>query len=58
VALPGIYPPVYADGDLLIDGAAVDNLPVDVMRDRVDLVLRRPVDVINPEEPEERPFRH
>ena len=35
LALPGIYPPVYADGDLLIDGAAVDNVPVDVMRDRV-----------------------
>ena len=35
LALPGIYPPVYADGDLLIDGAAVDNLPIDVMRRRV-----------------------
>ena len=35
LALPGIYPPVYSDGDLLIDGGAVDNLPVDVMRDRV-----------------------
>jgi NTE family protein len=35
LALPGIYAPVYAAGDLLIDGAAVDNLPVDVMRHRV-----------------------
>ena len=35
VALPGIFPPVYADGDLLIDGAAVDNVPVEVMRGRV-----------------------
>jgi predicted acylesterase/phospholipase RssA/CRP-like cAMP-binding protein len=35
MALPGIYPPVYDAGDLLIDGAAVDNLPVDVMRRRI-----------------------
>jgi predicted acylesterase/phospholipase RssA/CRP-like cAMP-binding protein len=35
LALPGIYPPVYADGDLLIDGGAMDNLPVDVMRSRI-----------------------
>ena len=35
LALPGIFPPVYAAGDLLIDGAAIDNLPVDVMRGRV-----------------------
>lgn len=34
-ALPGIFPPVYADGDLLVDGGALDNLPVEVMRDRV-----------------------
>ena len=35
LALPGIFPPVYADGDLLIDGGAMDNVPVDVMRARV-----------------------
>jgi predicted acylesterase/phospholipase RssA/CRP-like cAMP-binding protein len=35
LALPGIYPPVYADGELLIDGSALDNVPVDVMRERV-----------------------
>jgi len=35
LALPGIFPPVYAGGDLLIDGSAVDNVPVDVMRGRV-----------------------
>jgi len=32
LALPGIYPPVYAAGELLIDGGALDNVPVDVMR--------------------------
>jgi predicted acylesterase/phospholipase RssA len=35
LALPGIFPPVYAAGDLLIDGSAVNNVPVDVMRGRV-----------------------
>jgi predicted acylesterase/phospholipase RssA/CRP-like cAMP-binding protein len=35
LALPGIFPPVYAAGDLLIDGGALDNVPVDVMRGRV-----------------------
>ena len=33
LALPGIYPPVYAAGELLIDGGALDNVPVDVMRE-------------------------
>jgi predicted acylesterase/phospholipase RssA/CRP-like cAMP-binding protein len=35
LALPGIYPPVYADGHLLIDGGALDNVPAEVMRGRV-----------------------
>jgi predicted acylesterase/phospholipase RssA len=30
--LPGILPPVYADGDLLVDGGLLDTLPVGVMR--------------------------
>lgn len=34
LSLPGIYPPVYAQGSgqLLVDGGVVNNLPVDVMR--------------------------
>jgi predicted acylesterase/phospholipase RssA/CRP-like cAMP-binding protein len=32
MSLPGIFPPVYAEGDLLIDGGAMDNVPVGVMR--------------------------
>ena len=35
LSLPGIFPPVYSGGDLLIDGSAVDNVPVEVMRGRV-----------------------
>ncbi|MET0459863.1 MAG: cyclic nucleotide-binding and patatin-like phospholipase domain-containing protein [Ilumatobacteraceae bacterium] len=32
VALPGILPPVALDGDLLVDGGVLNNLPCDVMR--------------------------
>jgi predicted acylesterase/phospholipase RssA/CRP-like cAMP-binding protein len=32
ISLPGIFPPVYADGDLLVDGATLNNVPADVMR--------------------------
>jgi predicted acylesterase/phospholipase RssA/CRP-like cAMP-binding protein len=35
LSLPGFLPPVYAAGDLLVDGAALNNLPVDVMRGRL-----------------------
>jgi predicted acylesterase/phospholipase RssA/CRP-like cAMP-binding protein len=36
LSLPGILPPVWHDGDVLVDGAALNNLPVDVMRARLD----------------------
>ncbi|HEV8623285.1 MAG TPA: patatin-like phospholipase family protein [Acidimicrobiia bacterium] len=35
LSLPGILPPVWHNGDLLVDGAALNNLPVDVMRERL-----------------------
>ena len=35
MSLPGIFPPVYDGGDLLVDGGAVNNVPADIMRDRV-----------------------
>jgi predicted acylesterase/phospholipase RssA/CRP-like cAMP-binding protein len=35
LALPGIWPPIYHAGDLLIDGGAMDNVPVAVMRGRI-----------------------
>jgi NTE family protein len=34
VALPGILPPVTYHGHLLVDGGVMNNLPVDVMRQR------------------------
>jgi predicted acylesterase/phospholipase RssA len=36
IALPGILPPVHHDGDLLVDGGVLNNLPVDAMRERVE----------------------
>ena len=35
LSLPGLLPPVYADGDLLVDGAVLDNVPAGVMRARI-----------------------
>jgi predicted acylesterase/phospholipase RssA len=32
VAIPGVLPPVPFDGDLLVDGGVLNNLPCDVMR--------------------------
>ena len=36
VAIPGVLPPVPFDGDLLVDGGVLNNLPVQVMRTRFD----------------------
>lgn len=35
ISLPGVFPPVNASGDLLVDGAVLNNLPVDVMARRL-----------------------
>jgi NTE family protein len=32
VAIPGVMPPVFTDEGVLVDGAAINNLPVDVMQ--------------------------
>ena len=32
ISIPGIFPPVHLNGHILIDGATVDNLPIDVLR--------------------------
>jgi NTE family protein len=32
VAIPGVLPPVFNQGDVHVDGGAINNLPVDVMR--------------------------
>jgi len=32
IAVPGILPPVFHHGDVLVDGGVLNNLPVDIMR--------------------------
>ena len=33
VSIPGVLPPLPVDGALMVDGAVLNNLPVDVMRE-------------------------
>jgi len=33
ISIPGVFSPVRLDGHVLVDGAIVDNLPVDIVRD-------------------------
>ena len=32
VAIPGVMPPVFRGDEILVDGAAINNLPVDIMQ--------------------------
>ena len=47
-AIPGVIPPIPNEGELLVDGGVLDNLPVDHLRDTglVDTVIA--VDVAPP----------
>jgi predicted acylesterase/phospholipase RssA len=57
--LPGFLPPVYAAGDLLVDGAALNDLPVDVLRDRLGSGCVVAVDLSPDVEPlNTAPFEH
>lgn len=38
-AIPGLAPPVPHDGDLLVDGGLLNNLPADIMRERCGTVI-------------------
>jgi predicted acylesterase/phospholipase RssA/CRP-like cAMP-binding protein len=51
VSLPAVLPPAFEDGHLLVDGGVLNNLPVDIMRQRiqgyviaVDLSVERGMD--------------
>lgn len=48
VAIPGVLPPVPFDGDLLIDGGVLDNLPVDLVVDDPSIGTIIAVDVAPP----------
>jgi len=47
-AIPGILPPVWHDGDLLVDGGLMNNLPVDLARERPGVARVLAVDVAPP----------
>ena len=34
ISMPGVEPRVCVDGEMLVDGGVMNNLPVDVMRER------------------------
>lgn len=51
VSIPGIMPPVACDGALLVDGAVLNNLPVDVMREMNPFGTLIAVDVTPPTGP-------
>ena len=36
-SLPGVLPPVMDEGNMLIDGGLLNNLPIDIMRQRSDV---------------------
>ena len=46
--LPGLVPPVVDDGDLLYDGALMNNLPIDLMRQDIRSGPVIAVDVVPP----------
>ncbi|MCY4400909.1 MAG: cyclic nucleotide-binding and patatin-like phospholipase domain-containing protein [Gemmatimonadetes bacterium] len=46
--LPGLVPPVVDDGDLLYDGALMNNLPIDIMREEIRSGPVIAVDVVPP----------
>jgi CRP-like cAMP-binding protein/predicted acylesterase/phospholipase RssA len=51
VAIPGVLPPVPEGEDLLVDGAVLNNLPIDVMRELNPTGPVIAVDVVPPQGP-------
>jgi NTE family protein len=39
VAIPGVLPPLFSQRQVHVDGATINNLPVDIMRDSVDAAV-------------------
>jgi NTE family protein len=39
VAIPGVLPPLFAQKQVHVDGATINNLPVDIMRDGLDAAV-------------------
>lgn len=48
VSLPGVFPPVVSNGDLLVDGGVLQNLPVDPLRNDPGIKTIIAIDVTPP----------
>ena len=48
VSIPGVFPPVPENGELLVDGAVLNNLPIDIMRDLNPSGIILAIDVVPP----------
>ena len=48
VSIPGVFPPVPENGELLVDGAVLNNLPIDVMREINPSGIILAIDVVSP----------
>jgi predicted acylesterase/phospholipase RssA/CRP-like cAMP-binding protein len=48
VSIPGVLPPVPRNGDILVDGGVLNNLPIDVMREMNPSGLVLAIDVVLP----------
>lgn len=35
LAIPGVFTPILAKGDVLVDGGVMNNFPIDIMRDKI-----------------------
>jgi len=51
IAIPGVLPPVPFDGNLLVDGGVLNNLPFEMMRDNSTVETIIAVDVVREEGP-------
>lgn len=62
MTIVGLVPPVYHEGDLLVDGGYLNNIPVDVMRslgvDTVPLLTLKPKPAFPVLIPLSRPLIH
>jgi len=48
VSIPGVLPPVPENGELLVDGSVLNNLPIDIMRELNPSGLVMAIDVVLP----------
>lgn len=51
VSIPGVLPPVSENGEVLVDGGLLNNLPIDVMRESNLFGTVIAIDVVSPDGP-------